>query len=141
MRVGFDGSDAGLPDRIRRARKLAFYYVGDRTVAAIAGLKVPGSRYRAETFASAKADADPADFELELGWVFVEPAHRGARIARVLCERLVAGAPELALLATTRENNRTMRRILAGLEFEHAGRPYPRNDEQLVLYLRASRTS
>jgi len=41
VRAGFDGSDAGLPERIRGARWLAFHHTSPRTLAAIAALKGP----------------------------------------------------------------------------------------------------
>jgi hypothetical protein len=48
VRLGFGGSDEGLPGRIRDARLLAFYYVAGDTLAAIAALKAPNAVYRGQ---------------------------------------------------------------------------------------------
>ena len=69
VRLGFDGSDEGLPGRIRDAKLLAFYYTADDTLAAVAGLKAPGERYREDVFKKADAPDRAADYRLELGWV------------------------------------------------------------------------
>ena len=78
----------------------------------------------------------PAD--LELGWVFVVPAHRGNRIATRLCERLLAGVRPSLVFAMTRTDNRAMISILHALGFVREGDPYPRRNEQLALFLRSS---
>lgn len=137
VRLGFDGSDAGLPGRIRRARWLAFHYATGDTVAAIAALKAPSESYRDVVFKQANARVRPAVYELELGWVFVLPEHRGNGIGMRLCRHLLARAPTSAVFATTRPNNTPMIRILIGLGFTQVGTPYPRRNEELVLYLRS----
>lgn len=140
VREGFDGSDDGLPERIRAARWLAFHYQDGATPVAIAGLKAPGRQYRNDVFEKAGAAVAAADYELELGWVFVVPAHRGKHLGRTLCRRLLARAPESAVFATTRPDNHPMIAILRVLGFATAGKPYRhvRRNEQLTLFLRPS---
>lgn len=137
VRDGFNGSDDGLDGRIRDANRLAFYYAADDTLAAIAALKAPDERYRTDVFTKADARVSPADHALELGWVFVVPAHRGNRIAESLCRLLLESVPTSAVFATTRPDNSSMIRILLALGFARTGRPYPRRDEELVLFLRS----
>jgi GNAT superfamily N-acetyltransferase len=136
VRQGFDGSDDGLSGRIRGAKRLAFHYAVDGTLAAVAALKAPDEWYRAEVFRKAGVSVSPADHELELGWVFVVPAHRGDRVGEALCRQLLADAPSAGLFATTRANNALMIEILLALGFARAGNPYPRRNEELVLFLR-----
>ncbi|MFC1575070.1 GNAT family N-acetyltransferase [Gemmatimonadota bacterium] len=140
VREGFHGSDESLPDRIRGASCLGFQYAADDTLAAVAALKLPNERYREEVFAAAEAGASPADFELELGWVFVVPSHRGSRIAESLCRLLMAPVPRARVFATTRPENVSMIRILLALGFVRTGKPFPRRDEELVLFLRSTPT-
>lgn len=137
VRQGFDGSDEGLPGRVLGAERLAYCYAPDGTLAAIAALKVPSERYRDYLFEKTDASVSPADYGLELGWVFVVPAHRGGRISEGLCRRLLAGVPESGVFATTRSNNVPMIGILRALGFERVGKPYPRRDEELNLFLRS----
>jgi len=137
VRLGFEGSDDGLPGRIRDARWLAFYYVAGGTLAAVAALKTPNGMYREDVFNKATARVSAADYEFELGWVFVVPAHRGKRIAENLCRQLLARVPTSGVFATTRPDNVSMIRILRALDFARVGKPYPRRNEQLVLFLRS----
>lgn len=137
---GFDVAAEGLDGRIRDAKWLAFYYATGDTLGAVAAIKAPNERYRDDVFKKADAPVSPSDYKLELGWVFVVPAHRGNRIAESLCQLLLARVPTSCVFATTRTNNISMIRILLALGFARAGRPYPRRYEELVLFLRSWRT-
>ena len=141
VRQGFEGSDEGLHGRIGDAKWLAFYYAAGDTLAAVAALKAPNEQYRDDVFKKADARVSPADYKLELGWVFVVPVHRGSRIGESLCQLLLARVPTSCVLATTRTNNIYMTRILLALGFARAGKPYPRRNEELVLFLRSRPTS
>jgi len=136
VRAGFSGSDENLPLRIRSAHSLAFFY-DDDLIAGIAGLKSPDPSRREECFQSAQADADASAFPLELGWVYVEPAYRGAGIGERLCRILLARAPANGVYATTRPDNRSMLRILGSLGFLRAGDGHARSrrDDALELHL------
>ena len=139
VRLGFEGSDEGLEGRIRDANVLAYHYVADATLGAIAALKVPTSQHRDAVFAEAGVSARPADYLLELGWVFVAPKHRGNHIAVNLCRLLLARVPASDVFATTTPGNMPMIRILHSLGFVHAEKPvaHPRRKEELALFLRA----
>lgn len=136
VRQGFEGARS-LERRILDARWLGFQYAAGDALAAVAALKAPGERYRDEVFEKADARVSPVGYELELGWVFVLPAHRGNRIAESLCRRLLERVPTSRVFATTRPDNAAMIRILLALGFAQVGEPYPRRDEQLSLFLRS----
>ncbi len=140
VRQGFGVVAEGLDGRIRDAKWLAFYYAAGDTLAAVAALKAPSEQYRDDVFKKAGAPVSPADYKLELGWVFVVPAHRGNRIAESLCQLLLARVPTSCGFATTRPNNISMIRILLALGFARVGKPFPRRNEQLVLFLRSCPT-
>ncbi len=137
VRQGFRGSDERLPGRIRNAKWLAFHYAVGDTLAAIAALKVPTARCRDEVFEKAEAGVSAADYQLELGWVFVLPGYRGKRVAARLCRELLARVPRSRVFATTRPSNTAMISILRALGFVRVGKPFPRRDEELLLFLRS----
>jgi hypothetical protein len=137
VRQGFASADERLDGRIRDAKSLAFYHGGDDELLAVAALKSPTEGYRDDVFRKAGVRISSADYEHELGWVFVVPAHRGDRIAETLCLRLVASVPGSCVFATTRLDNVAMIRILLALDFAQVGKPYPHRDEVLVLFLRS----
>jgi len=141
VRQGFEVVAEGLDSRIRDAKWLAFYYATGDTLAAVAALKAPTEPYRVDVFRQADASVSPDHHTLELGWVFVIPAHRGNRIAESLCRQLLARVPTVGVFATTRTDNVLMMRILLALGFARAGKPYPRRrNEELVLFLRSGPT-
>lgn len=140
VRQGFHGSDEGLPGRIRDASCLAFQYTEEQKLMAIAALKVPTELHREDLFGAAEADVSSAGYELELGWVYVVPDYRGSRIATHLCRLLLGRVSKTGVFATTRSNNSSMRRILHALDFGEVGKPFPRRNEELVLFLRSPST-
>jgi len=135
VRQGFAGAES-LDGRIRDAKWLAFYHAAAETLGAVAALKAPNARYRDAVFTQAEVPDSSTDYPLELGWVFVVPAHRGNRIAEGLCRQLLARVPTAGVFATTRTTNAPMIRALLALGFARAGKPYPRRNEELILFLR-----
>jgi GNAT superfamily N-acetyltransferase len=136
VREGFHGSDESLVERIECAHWLAFGYEPRSTLVAIAGIKAPDERYRRELFSQACVEVSPAECEHELGWVYVDPAHRGMQIAVRLSRRLLGCVSGSNVFATTRTSNAPMIGALSSLGFERVGRPYLRREERLVVYLR-----
>jgi RimJ/RimL family protein N-acetyltransferase len=139
VRVGFEGSDAGLDGRIRDAKLLAFHFTIDDTLGAVAALKAPTDQYRDYVFTEADASVSPADCRLELGWVFVVPEYRGNHIAKHLCRVLLQHVPTPCAFATTRPDNVPMIRTLRALGFARVGKPFlhPRRTEELVVFCRS----
>ena len=103
---------------------------------AIAALKSPDDQYRHDVFKWADSPESYAYYAVELGWVYVEPAYRGSRIATRLCKALSSIVTIDAVFATTRVDNTAMNRALLTCGFEKVGTPYPYRGEQLGLYLR-----
>jgi len=136
VRQGFETAGAGLDNRICAAKCLAFHYPTRDKLAAIAALKSPNDQYRHDVFNKAGSPESCADYKVELGWVYVDPAYRGNRIATKLCELLLSRATNDCVFATTRTNNALMSRILGTSGFANVGTPYIHRGEQLRLYLR-----
>jgi len=137
VREGFRGSDEGLLRRIESARLLAFHYAIDGSLSAVAALKMPGDRQRDDVFEKASVSVGSAGYQVELGWVYVVPSHRGSRLSEDLCGQLLAGDSGVGVYATTRSNNVTMIDVLRTLGFERVGDPYPHRGEELVVFLRS----
>jgi len=137
VREGFDGSDECLLGRIRKANRLAFHYESAGELAAIAALKAPEPGDRERTFKLAGI-AGAADYELELGWVFVRPCDRRCGFAGKLCQGLLAQVPGTGIFATTRPDNIPMKRSLFALGFVQEGEPFPHRwrKQLLTLFLR-----
>ena len=136
VRRGFEGSDESLDDRIRDAKQLAFYYVARDTLAGIAGLKAPCGQFREDVFDRACVPISPDDYPLELGWVFVDPVHRGNKVGLGLCRQLLASVTPTGVYSTTRTNNAAMIGILHDLGFERVGEPYSHRSREHVVFLR-----
>ena len=126
----------GLDSRIGAARCLAFHYALLGPLVAIAALKLSDDQYRHDVFKWAGTRESYADYAVELGWVYVEPAYRGSRIATSLCEQLLSINTMDAVFATTRIDNAIMNRVLLTCGFEKVGTPYLYRGEQLRLFLR-----
>jgi GNAT superfamily N-acetyltransferase len=135
VRRGFERA-ADLGRRIRSAKWLAFHYGAVEALTAVAALKVPDVQIREGIFAKADAPVSSDGFTIDLGWIFVTPAHRGHGIATDLCRKLVSRVPASGVFATTRASNDTMIHILLALDFARVGTPFRRGSEELVLFLR-----
>jgi predicted GNAT family N-acyltransferase len=137
VRAGGEVAGAGLPVRITEAKVLACHFV-EGQLAAIAALKNPKQSYRAKILARSGFDLDQERYPYELGWVFVVPQHRGARLSRPLVKACLASANNAGVFATTRQDNEPMQRTLKRYGFAQAGDVYKseRGDASLVLFLR-----
>lgn len=127
-----------LEARIGAAWWLGFHYAADDTLAAVAALKAPDEQRRADVFQKAETPASIADYRVELGWVFVDPAYRGRRIAEQLGRALLTHAPEPRVFATTRRSNVPMIRTLRELGFARSGKPFPWRSAEFLLFLRSA---
>jgi ribosomal protein S18 acetylase RimI-like enzyme len=136
VRRGFDGSDGGLPARLRRANLLAYQAGTEGEWVGIAALKRPHPAYVREVARGTGFDLTRTQGELELGWVFVIPSHRRRGVARQLCTRLLGRVEGRAVFATTRSDNGAMKEMLEALGFLRVGRPFSRRREALVLFVR-----
>jgi GNAT superfamily N-acetyltransferase len=130
----------GLRQRvIDRGVMLAFVYDGD-IVAAVGGLKTPYASYKQKVFKKANSDRHAADFEAELGWVFVSDDYRGRGISGTICDKLisVADANNSGVYATSSVSNTKMHATLARAGFSKSGVEYKseRDDDRLLIFIR-----
>lgn len=128
----------GLRDRIERAAWLVFLYAEHEVLAGIAALKRPTDTYRDKVFRKAKATEKPADYGLEVGWIFVDEGFRRNGYSRHLFEAVLKLAGESPVFATTREDNDPMRRTTSHCGMKECGQAYASDREEgqhnLVLY-------
>jgi ribosomal protein S18 acetylase RimI-like enzyme len=137
VRLGFPAAEH-LDVRIAEARLLALHRTADGRVVAIGALKRPDEQHRRELFAGAGVSVHAAEYELELGWIFVDPAFRRSGIASRLCTQLLMRVPHARVFATTRPSNDAMMSILRAHGFTQLGLPFPhpRRKEHLALFVR-----
>lgn len=128
----------GLEGRIRAAELLSFMRCGVELIGA-AGLKHPTTNHRVEVAAKSGVPLKAADIPLELGWVYVLPAHWGGK-SMPLCAPLVERVGTMGIFATSRADNAPMHRTLAKLGFARQGGDWPsgRNPAKLWLYIKSN---
>ena len=128
---------AGLDQRIRAAKLLAFVREGSLTVA-VGALKRPVAQHRESVFAKAVASAHPTSFPFELGWIYVAPDQRDKGVASKIVRQLLEGSDD-AVYATARTTNQQMIKILITFGFQQDGEPFQGelSAEQLVLLVRS----
>jgi GNAT superfamily N-acetyltransferase len=137
VRQGFPGA-VNLDARILEADLLGLYRVADGRLVAVAALKRPDEQHRCALFVGAGFAVHAAEYELDLGWIFVDPALRRCGIASHLCSRLLSQVPNTGVFATTRPSNGAMLSILRAHDFTQIGTPFlhPHRKEHLVLFVR-----
>ena len=113
----------GLSERITRAKILAFYYEKN-TLVGIAALKQPDMSYKQNVFRKAGFLKKSGNYNLELGWVFVEKIHRGKRIGPLLVYSVIQTCQCNNIFSTTRTDNVCMQRILIKNGFKEIGQAY-----------------
>ena len=115
---GETGSPA-LPERIRRAERLAFVHDAAGHVAAIGALKRPKPEHCAGVFKRAAVQASPESFALELGWLVGADDAVSRIVAALVAD---AGARPVFIIISTDET--ALRAILEQHGFQGAGTPY-----------------
>ncbi|HYR77446.1 MAG TPA: GNAT family N-acetyltransferase [Pyrinomonadaceae bacterium] len=134
--AGGEVTAAGLNARIKNAAIL-IYVSQSNYVTGIAALKQPQEQYKKGVFQKAGATAQPNEFPLELGWIFVVPASRGAGLSHKLVEVALDASNGRGIFATSRADNAAMHCVLKAHGFSIHGHAYAsdRNDHELVLFL------
>jgi GNAT superfamily N-acetyltransferase len=137
VRAGGEVTAAGLNARIKNAAVLV-YISQSNCVTGIAALKKPQEQYKHRVFQKAGATARPNEFPLELGWIFVVPASRGAGLSHKLVEAAIDASDGRGIFATSRADNAAMHRVLKVHGFSNHGHAYAseRSNHELVLFLR-----
>ncbi len=113
----------GLTDRAKKAVALVFL-VSSNELVGVAALKKPNIGYKTGLFQKAAATVPVEEFALELGWVYVVPAHRGKGLSQNLVEAVLNRAERQNVFATSRTDNEAMHRTLVKFGFAKEGNPY-----------------
>lgn len=108
-----------LPERLRRAERLAFVQDAAGHLAAIGALKRPKPEHCAGVFKRAAVPASPDTFSLELGWL----AGAGEALSRIVAA-LGADAGARPVFIIIRTDETALRAILEQHGFQVAGMPY-----------------
>jgi predicted GNAT family N-acyltransferase len=77
-------------------------------------------------------------FQLELGWIYVEPKHRGKGFSSLIVENISKHVGPTKLYATTRVDKATMQHVLTAYGFVRSGNSYPSDvhDVDIALFTR-----
>ena len=130
----------GIRARVERAFRLGFI-VHDNLVVGTAALKRPTQKYRAGIFNKAGSMLNPADYPYELGWIFLDEAHRRKGQMTRLIDKLLPAANGSALFSTTRTSNEIMREMLFQMRFLEEGVAYKSEqnpEDKLNLFIRTA---
>lgn len=98
---------------------------GDSYLVAVAAIKNPFPSYKRDVFRKAGVPAEADNFSLELGYLFVEEAHRRNGYGPQLVKKAIAPQGGAPIFATTRSNNERMHEILQENGFVQIGSDYP----------------
>lgn len=120
VKRGGEVKEAGIENRVRNAKALAFLRV-DGNVVGVAALKRPEFSYSNDVFGKAKVPGLAQSFGLELGWVVVSEGHRRKGYSNVLSAAALSQREGQPVFATTRLDNVAMQRTLERLAFRRFG--------------------
>lgn len=126
---------AGLENRMRRAKLLAFGYEDGKLVGVVA-IKKASWFYVRDVFGKANEPDQAVDYRYELGWGFTLPDYRRRGITTELSQMLMDNSRDCNLFGTTGTGNEASKRILEKYGFEMCGSPYPGRTEFKQLYVR-----
>lgn len=135
--AGGEVSANGLASRVASAECLGFLR-REGCLVGVAGLKRPESSYRNRVASSSKVAISQKALPFELGWVFIAPNARGAKLSLPLCEPVVAAAGSAGVFATSRSSNLGMHATLLKLGFQQLGAAWPSKqaNENLCLFVK-----
>jgi len=141
VRTGGEVTTGGFRELLMQAQKLVFLYEEDEDVgqalAGVAALKTPRNSYKRKVFRKSHSPESPADYVFEAGWIFVDEKYRGRRHSQELLKAVLKFAGDSPFYATTRQENKPMRRTNTRCGLRESGSPYLSEDGKynLVLYL------
>ena len=130
----------GLRARLETAFRLGIVsYKGE--IVGTAVIKKPAAVYRKKVFEKAGSALKPAAYPYELGWIYLQEAHRKkGQMGRLMTELMLATRKK-PVVSTTRVSNEIMQTILKEWGFVKEGSPYPSEqqpNEMIQLYLRSA---
>jgi predicted GNAT family N-acyltransferase len=130
----------GLRARLESAFRLGIVAYKSEIVGT-AAIKKPAAVYRKKVFENAGSALNSAAYPYELGWIYLQEAHRKkGQMGRLLTELMLV-TRNRPVLSTTRVSNEIMQAILKEWGFEKEGNPYPsvqQPSEMVQLYLRSA---
>lgn len=128
----------GLEGRVGRAEVLAFLEHGGKIIG-VGALKRQHRNYIARLFERAHARSEAGNFDLELGWIVVDEAHRGHKYSRSIVAGLLRHAKSQRIYATSVSTNEPMHKTLVHFNFEQDGTAWPsqeRKETSLLLFVK-----
>jgi len=125
-----------LPALIERALALALVR-DEESVVGIGAIKRPNASYRNRVFGDAKSRLVPAQFDFELGWIYLCEAARGKRLTTPIVQALLLRLEGRPVYATSRVDNVPMHASLTHCGFRKEGTPFPskQNQGQIQLFV------
>jgi GNAT superfamily N-acetyltransferase len=134
---GGEVSAKGLSNRINNAVVLAFVHAGSELLA-VGGIKVPASKGRQRKFELSGASVPFQDYPVELGWVFVDEAHRQRKLSGRVVDALLPHFRGRNCYASSKESRHAMHATLNKRGFKRVGEPYASDlaDENVLLFIR-----
>ena len=135
--LGGEVSSDTLRERLLQSSLIAFFE-DNNNVIATATIKKPLNNYKTKVFSKSKTNLEIHDYPFELGYVIVDSAYRGNKLASRLCGELCRILLSSKLFATTKVDNRPMQTILETNYFKKIGEQYPNreNSNYLELYIK-----
>ena len=140
LRQGEEVITNKLQERIKRAACLVFLRDDTDKLIGVGALKNPKPKYATKQFRLAKSSERIDDYPYELGWIYIDPAHRGRGLSFAIASKALESANGKGVFATARVGNNAMRKTNNKLGFKCAGNPYgtARNNRSydLTLFVR-----
>lgn len=137
VKIGGEVNEITLPGLIEGALLLVMLFDNDQLIGT-AAVKRPNDSYRKSVFKKAKVGSLADSYPLELGWIVVDPNHRGQGYAGALIEKaLNSQCGDIGIYATTK--NDRIRALLTEFGFLLLGEPYQSSqnrDVNLTLFAR-----
>jgi hypothetical protein len=130
--------NSGLKERIgNRGVLLAFHYENGILVGVI-GLREPSGAYKRKVFGEAGVSEETDNYDLEIGWAFVEKEYRSKSVCPNLIQRISDASKFRNFFATAHEDNTSIHRVLEKTGFKRIGRPYAgRENKRCQLFVRS----
>ncbi len=128
----------GVQGRISRSNLIGLILFDSHPVG-VAAIKRPLKSYKTSVFSKSISPIDSAEYQLELGWIFLKENHRQKGLMTPLLEGMLESISGSSVFATTRTSNVVMMELLKQFGFEHSGKPYAsiqHPDEKISLYLK-----
>lgn len=122
VRQGGQVNEATLPKLLKTASALAMVQDQAGKIIGTGALKVPNESYRTKVFKNAGVTGQ-GRYAFELGWVVVDDAYSGRRMATAIVSKLVSNC-SVPLYATSRTSKKAMHKALVTAGFELAGAAY-----------------